>query len=107
MQEGTTYVGLDAHQASTNGAILLASGEVLEDRFATTLEGIRRWVRRLKPALFMIPRREGTGSAQDWRPSDRRGPKAWRGRSSLAFCTPKAQRSDGGGSPAGPLASQP
>jgi transposase len=48
MQEGTTYVGLDAHQESTNGAILLASGEVLEDRFATTSEGIRRWVRRLK-----------------------------------------------------------
>ena len=47
MEKGTTYVGLDAHQASTNGAILLASGEVLEDRFATTTDGIRRWVRRL------------------------------------------------------------
>ena len=48
MQEGTTYVGLDAHQESTNGAIILASGEVVEDRFATTPEGIRRWARRLK-----------------------------------------------------------
>jgi len=48
MDEGTTYVGLDAHQAWTNGAMILASGEVLEDRFATTPEGIRRWVRRLK-----------------------------------------------------------
>jgi len=48
MQEGTTYVGLDAHQESTNGAIILASGEVVEDRFATTPDGIRRWARRLK-----------------------------------------------------------
>jgi transposase len=48
MEEGTTYVGLDAHQASTNGAVILASGEVVEDRFATTSEGIRRWVRRLR-----------------------------------------------------------
>jgi transposase len=48
MEEGTTYVGLDAHQGSTNGAIILASGEVVEDRFATTAEGIRRWVGRLK-----------------------------------------------------------
>jgi len=48
MQEGTTYVGLDAHQESTNGSIILARGEVVEDRFATTPEGIRRWVRRLK-----------------------------------------------------------
>ena len=48
MQEGTTYVGLDAHQESTNGAIILTSGEVVEDRFATTPDGIRRWARRLK-----------------------------------------------------------
>jgi len=48
MEEGTTYVGLDAHQESTNGAMILTSGEVLEDRFATTPDGIRRWVRRLK-----------------------------------------------------------
>ena len=48
MEEGTTYVGLDAHQASTNGAIIFATGEVVEDRFATTPDGIRRWVRRLK-----------------------------------------------------------
>ena len=48
MEEGITYVGLDAHQESTNGAIRLASGEILEDRFATTSDGIRRWVRRLK-----------------------------------------------------------
>ena len=47
MQEGTTYVGLDAHQESTHGAIILASGEVVEDRFATTPEGIRRWARGL------------------------------------------------------------
>jgi transposase len=48
MEKGTTYVGLDAHQESTSGAIILAGGEVVEDRFATTEEGIRRWVRRLK-----------------------------------------------------------
>lgn len=48
MDKGTTYVGLDAHQASTNGAIVLPSGEIVEDRFATTPEGIRRWVRRLR-----------------------------------------------------------
>ena len=48
MEKGTTYVGLDAHQVSTNGAMILASGEVVEDRFATTPEGIRRWVHRLK-----------------------------------------------------------
>jgi transposase len=48
MEEGTTYVGLDAHQASTSGAIIFATGEVVEDRFATTPDGIRRWVRRLK-----------------------------------------------------------
>ena len=48
MQEGTPYVGLDAHQESTHGAIIFASGEVVEDRFATTSEGIRRWSRRLK-----------------------------------------------------------
>jgi len=48
MEEGTTYVGLDAHQESTNGAIILTSGEVVEDRFATTPDGIRRWARRLK-----------------------------------------------------------
>lgn len=46
MQEGTSYVGLDAHQESTNGAMILSSGEVVEDRFATTPDGIRRWVRR-------------------------------------------------------------
>ena len=48
MEKGTTYVGLDAHQVSTNGAIILPTGEILEDRFATTPEGVRRWVRRLK-----------------------------------------------------------
>ena len=48
MEEGITYVGLDAHQESTNGAIILTSGEVVEDRFATTPDGIRRWARRLK-----------------------------------------------------------
>ncbi len=48
MEKGTTYVGLDAHQESTNGSIILSSGEIVEDRFATTPEGIRRWVRRLK-----------------------------------------------------------
>ena len=48
MEKGTTYVGLDAHQASTSAAMILASGEVVEDRFATTPDGIRRWMRRLK-----------------------------------------------------------
>ncbi len=48
MENGTTYVGLDAHQESTNVAMILASGEAAEDRFATTPEGIRRWARRIK-----------------------------------------------------------
>ena len=48
MKKGTTYIGLDAHQGSTNGAIILPTGEIVEDRFATTPEGIRRWVRRLE-----------------------------------------------------------
>jgi transposase len=48
MEKGTTFVGLDAHQASTNAAMILASGEVVEDRFATTSDGIGRWARRLK-----------------------------------------------------------
>ena len=29
IEKGTTYVDLDAHQASTKGAIILASGEVV------------------------------------------------------------------------------
>jgi len=48
MEEGITYVGLDGHQASTGVAIALPSGELLEDRFATSAEGVRRFVRRLE-----------------------------------------------------------
>ena len=49
MEKDTTYVGLDAHQGSTfMGRLFWTSGEVVEDRFATTPEGIRRWARRLK-----------------------------------------------------------
>ena len=48
MEEGISYVGLDAHQASTVAAMILPTGEVVEDRFATDGEGVRRWVRRLK-----------------------------------------------------------
>jgi transposase len=48
MKEGITYVGLDAHQASTVVAVVRPTGELLEDRFATSAEGVQRWVRRLK-----------------------------------------------------------
>lgn len=48
MEEGITYVGLDAHQASTVAAVRLPTGERVEDRFATSAEGVRRWVKRLK-----------------------------------------------------------
>jgi transposase len=48
MEKGITYVGLDAHQTSTVAAVILPTGELLEDRFATSAEGVRRWVRRLK-----------------------------------------------------------
>ena len=41
-------MGLDAHQASTVVAVALPSGELREERFATSAEGVRRFVRRLR-----------------------------------------------------------
>lgn len=49
MAEGITYVGLDAHQERIHAAVLLAdeAGPV-EDTWANTPDGLRRWVRRLR-----------------------------------------------------------
>jgi transposase len=44
-----TYVGLDAHKETIHAAILLPGADkALEESFANTSEGVRRFVRRLK-----------------------------------------------------------
>ncbi len=49
VNQGITHVGLDAHQAKIHAAILLPGTEgALEETFANTPEGIRRFVRRLR-----------------------------------------------------------
>lgn len=49
MGEGTTYVGLDAHQETIYAAMLLPGSESpVEDRFENTPEAIRRWARRVR-----------------------------------------------------------
>jgi transposase len=49
MNEGITYVGLDAHQERIYAAVLLpGASQAIEDAWANTPEGLRRWVRRLR-----------------------------------------------------------
>lgn len=49
MQESTTYVGLDAHKLRIHAAVMLpGEAKALQETFANTSEGIRRWVRRLR-----------------------------------------------------------
>lgn len=49
MRKGITYVGLDAHQERIHAAVLLGDGSPpLEDTWANSPEGVRRWVRRLR-----------------------------------------------------------
>jgi len=48
MEEGITYVGLDAHQETIHAAVLIPGIErAAEDAFSNTPEAIRRWARRL------------------------------------------------------------
>jgi transposase len=49
VKKDITYVGLDAHQETIRAAVLLPeSAQPLEDKFANTPEGLRRFVRRLR-----------------------------------------------------------
>lgn len=49
MTEDIAYVGLDAHQERIHAAVLLPGAlEAIEDSFANTADGLRRWVKRLK-----------------------------------------------------------
>lgn len=49
MTKDITHIGLDAHRETIHAAVLRPGSEkALEDTFANTPEGIRRWVRRLK-----------------------------------------------------------
>lgn len=49
MTEGITYVGLDAHQDRIHAAVLLAGDPgPLEDSWANTPDGVRRWAKRLR-----------------------------------------------------------
>jgi transposase len=48
MEEGITYVGLDAHQGTIYAAVLMPGIEkAVEDQFANTPEAVRRWARRV------------------------------------------------------------
>lgn len=49
MSEDTTYVGLDAHQERIHAAILLPGAlDAVEESFANTPDGIRRFLRRVR-----------------------------------------------------------
>lgn len=49
MTEAITYVGLDAHQERIHAAVLLAGEpQPLEDSWANTPDGLRRWAKRLR-----------------------------------------------------------
>jgi len=49
MTKDIAYVGLDAHQNRIHAALLLPGwSEAVEDSFANTAEGLRRWVKTLK-----------------------------------------------------------
>jgi len=49
MSEDTTYVGLDAHQERIHAAILLPGApEAVEESFANTPDGVRRFLRRVR-----------------------------------------------------------
>jgi transposase len=48
MEEGITYVGLDAHQGTIYAAVLMPGIEkAAEDQFANSPETVRRWARRV------------------------------------------------------------
>ena len=48
MEEGITYVGLDAHQGTIYAAVLVPGIEkAAEDQFANSPEAVRRWARRV------------------------------------------------------------
>jgi hypothetical protein len=57
MTKDITHVGLDAHQETIHAAVLVPGSEkALENTFANTPEGIRRWVRQFTTERTFPPK---------------------------------------------------